>query len=128
MLELLEQFHNVNTLDIYQYFILDNKLHMYIAQCTGKHILVKLMYSLRVKTRQIRIISSKYEDGEKTGDKEKQRRLLEVRNRKFGAERLSRMTGAFLMNDQKKLYTLNILCYDKNGKIETHKFKGSQGN
>jgi len=38
------------------------------------------------------------------------------------------MTGAFLMNDQKKLYTLNILCYDKNGKIETHKFKGSQGN
>lgn len=67
MSELLEQFQNVNTLDIYQYSILDNKLHMYIAQCTGNHMLVKFMDSLMAKTQRIRIISSKYEERRKKG-------------------------------------------------------------
>ena len=58
----LKEFKNSNKLDIYQYSILDNKLHMYIAQCTGNHILVKFMDSLMSKTQRIRIISSKYEE------------------------------------------------------------------
>lgn len=62
MNNLLKGFKNSNKLDIYQYSILDNKLHMYIAQCTGNHILVKFMDSLMSKTQRIRIISSKYEE------------------------------------------------------------------
>ncbi len=62
MNNLLKEFKNSNKLDIYQYSILDNKLHMYIAQCTGNHILVKFMDSLMSKTQRIRIISSKYEE------------------------------------------------------------------